>query len=60
MTDLCSRWLEENNMSRRCRLGKGHPGGHNAGTGVIWVPEDEMSPDEVAEMERMIGVLRDG
>ncbi len=48
----CSRWLDVFPGSRRCRLPKGHLGGHNAGTGVTWVPADEMEPDEVTEMER--------
>ncbi len=51
----CSRWLDVFSGSNRCRLPKGHLGGHNAGTGVTWVPEDEMSPNEVTEMERFLG-----
>jgi hypothetical protein len=42
--DLCPRWLEGTTVSWRCRRGKGHPGAHNAGTGVTC---------EVAEMERL-------
>lgn len=57
--DLCPRWLQEATVSRRCRRGVHPPElGHNAGTGETWWPEDEMAPDDVAQMERVLGPRR--
>jgi hypothetical protein len=62
MNDLCcSQWLTGTTVSHRCKRGVHPPEiGHNAGTGVTWWPEDEMAPDDVAEMERDLGPRIDG